>query len=517
MTLRRRLILNNLILIGSLALLAAVSMLGLASLRSDAQVAVDEYQELRISQDIRNRLSVITSRCETSGVLPASQDLRSSIDELNKFSNIQDTDQDEPHEHNMQEKHGAVIARGELQKLCEELDSPAGTSPKEVVQRLSVAMQQVNHVSEISDRMIKQTQRTAGRWLRDTMITVGAISFFIVIGACVVSIKLSQSVLRPLRRLQAGVRRLAQARFSDRLTIQGDTEFLELADDFNRMAAELDGFYRRLEEMVATKSRELVRSERLASVGFLAAGVAHEINNPLGIISGHAELLERRLRNCTDPAVTDKARQALAAIRSEAFRCKQITDRLLSMARKDTTARKTVSLAQAVNDIEMLIRGLKPLRNRTLHSRLDADREPLEVTANITEMKQVLLNLIINALQAVDDYRGEVIIDGRRDNAQIVLTITDNGRGIPPDAIEHIFEPFFTDKRGATAPGTGLGLSITHAIVTDHGGSITAASDGPGKGSCFTLRLPAAAPQPPSEDTAPQPVAALAGGTEVQT
>jgi signal transduction histidine kinase len=117
----------------------------------------------------------------------------------------------------------------------------------------------------------------------------------------------------------------------------------------------------------------------------------------------------------------------------------------------------------------------------------------------------------------VDDYRGEVIIDGRRDNAQIVLTITDNGRGIPPDAIEHIFEPFFTDKRGATAPGTGLGLSITHAIVTDHGGSITAASDGPGKGSCFTLRLPAAAPQPPSEDAAPQPVAVLAGGTEVQT
>ena len=106
-------------------------------------------------------------------------------------------------------------------------------------------------------------------------------------------------------------------------------------------------------------------------------------------------------------------------------------------------------------------------------------------------MKQVLLNLTINALQAVQPGTGEVAIEGRRAGGWVEVVVSDNGRGIAPESLKHVFEPFYTDKRGAGEPGTGLGLSITHAIVESHGGRITAESGGAGRGSRFTVQLPA--------------------------
>jgi len=117
--------------------------------------------------------------------------------------------------------------------------------------------------------------------------------------------------------------------------------------------------------------------------------------------------------------------------------------------------------------------------------------ESMEVVANPTEMKQVLLNLTVNALEAVPPDRGEVRIGGRRSGEWVEVSVEDNGKGMTPETLEQVFEPFFTAKRGAGEPGTGLGLSITHAIVESHGGRIRAESSGPGKGSRFTVRLPA--------------------------
>jgi signal transduction histidine kinase len=106
-------------------------------------------------------------------------------------------------------------------------------------------------------------------------------------------------------------------------------------------------------------------------------------------------------------------------------------------------------------------------------------------------MKQVLLNLTVNALEAVPP-GGEVVIEGRRRDDWVEVSVSDNGRGISAESLPHVFEPFFTEKRGSGEPGTGLGLSITHAIVEGHGGRIEAHSDGPGRGSRFTFHLPAA-------------------------
>jgi signal transduction histidine kinase len=301
-------------------------------------------------------------------------------------------------------------------------------------------------------------------------------------------------------------------RFADRIDLRGKRgdsetsrypeEFARLADDFNHMAAELDEFYQELEAKVAAKSKELVRSERLASVGYLAAGVAHEINNPIGIIAGYAEYalaeLKQRVGNrVPDPGEVEKTLQIIC---EEAFRCKEITSKLLSLAKPGDAARKPVNLADVAAGVASMVGGVKPFRDRRLSVRADADdRSKLVVSAVEAEMKQVILNLALNALEAVPRQTGEVRMHVARRGNWVELTVIDNGKGMTPQTLERIFEPFYTDKRGTGASpaeggrrsGTGLGLSITHAIIEAHGGKIAAHSDGPGRGSRFIVRLPA--------------------------
>jgi signal transduction histidine kinase len=136
-----------------------------------------------------------------------------------------------------------------------------------------------------------------------------------------------------------------------------------------------------------------------------------------------------------------------------------------------------------------MVQGLKQFAGRRLRVEIESD-DPLLARANPTEMKQVMLNLIINALEAAPAGVGQIIVSGANHATSVELSVTDNGRGMTQQTLDQVFEPFYTDKRGAGEPGTGLGLSITHAIITNHGGQIRAASDGPGLGSKFTIQLP---------------------------
>jgi signal transduction histidine kinase len=239
-------------------------------------------------------------------------------------------------------------------------------------------------------------------------------------------------------------------------------------------------------------------------VGFLAAGVAHEINNPLSIISGYAELAGKGLRRVltgegngasevdaeAEAEALSSALDAQEIIREEAFRCKEITGRLLSLARGGGDGRQALRLDEVARQVAVLTKGLKNYRDRRVVLEFEK-AELMRVVANLTEMKQVLLNLTVNALEAVPAEAGEVRIGGRRAGDWVEVFVEDNGKGMAPETLEQIFEPFFTQKRGAGEPGTGLGLSITHAIVENHGGRIRAESGGPGRGSRFTIRLPA--------------------------
>jgi signal transduction histidine kinase len=309
-------------------------------------------------------------------------------------------------------------------------------------------------------------------------------------------------VILPLHRLRAWCRSAAGGEFPVPYEPSSDREFQDLGRDVNKMAAELTAFHRRLEAMVAAKSRELVRSERLASVGYLAAGVAHEINSPLNIMSGYAELTLKRLGRLAPGAADADIAKYMSIIRSEAFRCKDITQKLLSLAKGNGDVREPISLAQIAAEVSTMVAGLKIFRGKRLDIAIEAG-EPLDVCANSTEMKQVLLNLVINAIEAIVPDSGWVKVTGRRSGEWIELEVSDNGRGMSRETLERAFEPFFTNKRGAGDPGTGLGLSITHAIVADHGGRIAANSDGPGLGSRFVVCLPAIPPAAASLTPAP--------------
>jgi len=335
--------------------------------------------------------------------------------------------------------------------------------------------------------------RAMARQMRNMTWAIAGLAGLVVLGAIGISVWQYRSVMRPIRRVTAGVRRVAAGRFDERVDAGGHDELGALARDFNAMAEQLDALYRDLEQRVRTTSRELVRAERLASVGYLAAGVAHEINNPLGIIAGRAELALRKLGD-SDADAAD--RRALEIICDEAFRCKNITEKLLSLSRGSDESREPVDLGDVAREVVEMVEQLPRFADRRVT--VDVGAGPLVVHASAAQMKQVLLNLAINALEAAPAETGRARIDVRRKADRVVLRVEDNGRGMDADTLGRVFEPFFTaqrgaaeDEAGARAPGTGLGLSICHAIVTDHGGTIRAESEGAGRGSTFIIELPA--------------------------
>jgi two-component system, NtrC family, sensor kinase len=296
-------------------------------------------------------------------------------------------------------------------------------------------------------------------------------------------------VAQPIRELEEGVSRVARGDFQNRLDIQSGDEIEDLARAFNEMTDKLSAMYENLAQQVNERSRQLVRSEQLAGVGFLAAGVAHEINNPLAAILFSSEALESRLSDLLRSATLtgpdrDTIAKYLKMIQEEAFRCKEITQKLLAFSRGGEHKREETNLAELIRGVLDVVQHLQSCKGKRI------DFQPgnaLLAWVNSQEIKQVFLNLVVNALENMEE-GGVLAITHAMSEGRIELTFKDTGCGMTPDVLDNIFQPFFTRSR--TGKGTGLGLSISHRIITQHGGEIEATSDGPGKGSTFTIRLP---------------------------
>lgn len=229
--------------------------------------------------------------------------------------------------------------------------------------------------------------------------------------------------------------------------------------------------------------QQLVQSGKLAAIGELAAGVAHEINNPLFAILGLTEFLLKE----AEPE--SKAHQRLELIQQTGLEIKEIVRALLDFARENAEERHVVPLEDVVRQTADLVRRTNAHKGVEL---VDVyDRSGASVYGSPNQLKQIFLNLIANARQAMP-MGGTVHLEVRLDGDHVVATVQDDGPGIEPDVLERIFEPFFTTKR-ATG-GTGLGLSVSLGIAEAHGGSLTVASE-VGHGSAFTLRLPVASPE----------------------
>ena len=228
------------------------------------------------------------------------------------------------------------------------------------------------------------------------------------------------------------------------------------------------------------QEEQLMMADRLASIGELAAGTAHELNNPLTSVIGFSRLLMEK-------DVPDDIREDLGIICSEAQRATEVIKQLLQFARKRTPVEQ---LNQINNIIEEVLR-LRAYEQRAHNIEVRTDLAPAlpEIMVDYFQMQQVLLNIIINAEQSMVEAneRGTLTIATARRNSRVVISVTDDGRGISQEHLGQIFNPFFTTKEGGK--GTGLGLSICHRIVTEHGGQIYAKSR-PGDGATFFVELP---------------------------
>ncbi|MEO8493823.1 MAG: HAMP domain-containing sensor histidine kinase, partial [Planctomycetota bacterium] len=301
-------------------------------------------------------------------------------------------------------------------------------------------------------------------------------------------------VFRPLQVLIKGSRIVASGEFEHRIQLNSHDEMAELATALNDMTTRFCEIRDDLDQQVKQRTKEVVRSEQLASVGFLAAGVAHEINNPLAIIAWSAEALESRVHDIiyTDDMKADEEhnqevtvlKNYLRRIQDEAFRCKGITESLLDFSRIGDVDHQDTDLRELTDDVIEMVKHVGSYRNKHIEFQCS---ERVVACVNSQEIKQVLLNLITNALDSLDE-GGTVTVELGLHRGQARLIVRDNGCGMTGEVLEHLFEPFFTRRRDGQ--GTGLGLSISYRIVIDHGGKIAATSDGPGAGSQFSVFLP---------------------------
>ena len=230
---------------------------------------------------------------------------------------------------------------------------------------------------------------------------------------------------------------------------------------------------------------QVAQTEKLAAVGQLAAGVMHEINNPLATIGACVEALNFRVDDLS-PADAQGLHEYLRIVGSELDRCKSIVNGLLDFSRPKARVKRQADLNQIVEDALFLVRHHHKYRSITLQRKLASGLPQIE--ANHEQLIQVFLSLMLNAIDAME---GEGVLsvgtDHLGDGSHIVAEFRDTGAGIPRDALAKIFEPFFTTKQPGR--GTGLGLSICYGIVKEHGGRITVDSQ-PGRGSVFQVVLP---------------------------
>ena len=295
-------------------------------------------------------------------------------------------------------------------------------------------------------------------------------TIYLGISAVVLGLILTVSVvitLRPLRRLRDGARRIAAGDYASRIPERGPSEVADLAREFNSMG-------RAIEE----RERELVRSERLAAVGKMAAMITHEVRNPLSSIGLNTELLEDELGDSVE------GRDLCRSIHREVDRLTAITEEYLAFARLPKPKLAAEPVNSMVGALAAFVREDLAAKKIKLITELASSDPIAQIDAG--QIRQCLINLVRNAADAVvAKGSGTVTLRTQTTGKRIEIAVIDDGVGIPPDVLPRLFDPFFSTKEG----GSGLGLALTQQIVRDHGGDLEVTST-VGRGTTFTLSVP---------------------------
>ncbi len=309
------------------------------------------------------------------------------------------------------------------------------------------------------------------------IITLGLI---ILLGT-VVNINLATSIAAPILNLERVTKKITRGDFSESIEVRGHDEIASLAYSFNHMEEKLDHAMTSLEEIIKKlqeKQAQLVEAEKLALVGKLAAGIAHEINNPLTSVLTFSNLM---LEQCPPG---DPRYERLKLMVRETDRARNIVRQLLNFGREIVIKPVKININDPVTEIADSLVAQEAFKGITLTMNVAADLP--EVYADPAQIGQVVLNLLLNAIHAITP-PGRITVSTYLKGRNVELVIADTGRGIPDDHIHKIFDPFFTTKD--ISRGTGLGLAVSYGIIKKHGGDIEVKSI-EGEGSLFIVRLP---------------------------
>jgi len=309
--------------------------------------------------------------------------------------------------------------------------------------------------------------------IRTSWIIAANLLLFISLGMILAIYALTRQVADPLRRFVGYLERIANGDFSLILPAR------RYRDEFSRLAVAINRMLFRLKE----RETQLVRTSRMAAVGTLTAGIAHELNNPLNNIGLNAEALHDSL----DTYTSQQKQKMLGDIVSQVERASATVKNLLDFTRVEKPVLISLSIEDIVREVRRLVANEAEING--VDFRLDLSEELPQIRGNPRDLQQVFINLFLNAIQAMPNggllsARGKTTEDGA-----IEVDVTDTGVGIPEEHLGSVFDPFFTTKEVGT--GTGLGLFVSFGIVKKHGGTITLRSK-VGKGTTFTVRLPVA-------------------------
>ena len=339
--------------------------------------------------------------------------------------------------------------------------------------------------------ILEQPYRDLKRDVAQTYLTITVLGVVLVL---LLSYLIAGNITRPLKRIASVTRKVANGDLSQEVDITSRDEMEDVANSFNQMIRklkrareELELWGKKLEQKVEQRTQELkeaqdqiLRSERLAALGRLSAGVAHEMNNPLSGILLFTQSLLKKTRD--NPSVQED----LAVIEQEIIRCSRIVRSLLDFARETKPKKAATQINSVIENTLRLVEHQADFHNIQITKELSSDLPPISLDAN--QIQQVLMNIILNAADAMSE-EGTLVIKSQLSlqDDSIQITVADSGCGIPKEVIDRIYDPFFTTKE--QKKGTGLGLAVSYGIIKKHQGFILVESE-VGKGTTVTIKLP---------------------------
>jgi signal transduction histidine kinase len=336
-------------------------------------------------------------------------------------------------------------------------------------------------IQSFTQNLSKQERADIATTLKMSVIVLFVALAIIIVVGMTVNVRIARSIVTPILDLERITKKITRGDFSETIAVTGRDEIASLAESFNQMEDKLDHAMASLEEIIKKlqeKQSQLVEAEKLAAIGKLAAGIAHEINNPLTSVLTFSNLM---LEQC-DPADPRCAKLKLMA--RETDRARNIVRQLLNFGREIIIKPERININRPVLEITESLQGQEAFKGIELTVHL-ADDLP-DTDADPAQIGQVVLNLLLNAIHAVKP-PGRISVTTRRGERVVEIEIVDSGTGIPEEHLHRIFDPFFTTKDASK--GTGLGLAVSYGIVKKHGGEIAVESS-PGRGTTFTVKLP---------------------------